>query len=88
MMTCVQPMASSIPAQISPVNAPSFSQDIFCAPTATRDPLGCRHHTCRSIKGGQITISSATWSATRGKRPGQTLGLRRISVLHLPISGD
>ena len=49
------------------MKAPSFSQCMFCAPTATFEPAAAATAACRSTNGGQTTISSREWPATMGR---------------------
>src|SRR5271157_6594487 len=60
-MACVQPAATSIGPEISPVKAPSLAHAMFCAPMRMFDPCAAPTAAVRFVKGGQITVSQ--WSA-------------------------
>src|SRR5580704_4802901 len=61
------PVARSMPAEISPVKAPSAAQYIFCAPIWMRVPSDPAAAAGRFTNGGQITISACVASATSGR---------------------
>src|SRR6266550_1640767 len=57
-----------MPAEISPVYAPSFSQCRFWPPIATLDPFAASTAAGTQTKGGQTAISSRVWSESRGRK--------------------
>src|SRR6187549_626642 len=65
MMTHLHPIAVSIGADTSPVNAPSFSQNTSCAPTSILVPRTAETAAGRATNGGQTTISRCLDSSTR-----------------------
>src|SRR5947209_18872925 len=67
MMAWVTPAAVSMGPEISPVNAPSLAQPIFCAPTWIAEPLTASTAAWRLVKGGQITISQCEDFSTSGR---------------------
>ena len=87
MMTCVT-RAVSMPGEISPVKAPSFSQCTFCAPMATFDPRG------RFDRGLQIDERRANddFVACVPGDQGQEIGEKSTGLfgrlVHLPVGGD
>ncbi len=66
MMTCVQPASTSIAGETSPVCAPSLSQCISCADTATFDPLAACAAAAKAVKGGATTTSQCSAFAATG----------------------
>src|SRR5208283_4578261 len=66
MMTCVQPASTSIAAEMSPVCAPSLSQCISWADTATFDPSAASAAAANAVKGGATTTSQCTACAATG----------------------
>src|SRR5882724_3948985 len=68
MITWVQPTASNMPAEISPVYAPSFSQCRFWPPIAILDPFVASTAAGRETKEGQTVISSRVCSAIKGAK--------------------
>src|ERR1700722_638023 len=61
------PTARSMPAETSPVKAPSVAQYKFCPPIWMRVPCAAWAAAGRFTKGGQITISACVASATSGR---------------------
>ena len=88
MMTWVTPIAVNMTTEISPVNAPSFSQWTFCAPTATLEPL-------RGFDGGvQINKRRADDDLVarvvgdHGQEFAEECGGLFRRLVHLPVGGD
>src|SRR3989442_2574564 len=67
MITNWHPASASIPAETSPVNAPSFCQKRFCPLIATLLPFTASTAAGIDVKGGATTISQCDASETSGK---------------------
>ena len=64
MMTYWAPASLIIPALISPVKAPSRSQDMFCADTATLLLRAASLAACTAVNGGAMTTVTSLTSLT------------------------
>src|SRR5580700_644763 len=87
MMTCDTPNSRSIGALISPVNAPSSSQCIVCAPKRTRVPRTWFDAAGIERKGGAITISMCSGSDTafaRNESRKATVSAAVLCIFQLP----
>src|ERR1019366_1871440 len=66
MITARHPASSNIPAEISPVNAPSVSQCISCAAIEIEVPFAASTAAASAVNGGATTMSQCVESATSG----------------------
>src|SRR5713101_4268408 len=66
-ITCEHPRLRIIGPDTSPVYAPSFAQNRFCAPIPMRVPCAAATAAGRLGKGGQIAISQCSERSTRGR---------------------
>ena len=82
MSVCVPPTAFSCTIEVSPVKAPSSAKWIFCAPTATFDPLHPSTTVGSSTGEGNRAISSRVCQATSGKKA-STNALASAGVLYI-----
>src|SRR5580692_11788572 len=67
---------------VSPVYAPSSAKWMFCAPTATLEPLAASITVGSRTGEGNSTISSRWWPATSGRKA-STKALACAGVLYI-----
>ncbi len=88
MITCVTWIAVSIPAEISPVNAPSFSQCMFCAPI---DDIRSRSGFDGSLQINKRWANHdfvARVAGDHGEKIAKECGGLFRRFVHLPIGGN
>src|SRR6266850_1058359 len=67
-ITCEQPQVRIIGPETSPVKAPSFAQQRFCAPICILVPRVALTAVSKSRNEGQITISQSLELSTNGRK--------------------
>src|SRR5262245_61927298 len=88
-MTQRQPASSSISTATSPVNAPGFSGDAFCAPSSTPLPATADATAARYGKGGQTatcTVGSGAGTARATAPASSTAERDSVFIFQLPAT--